>query len=371
LFPLKKYLVAAAIAALLLLVGGLYYFNDESRGTKDEWAKVRKGERENGRKDEGEKGRRDEGEIPTPNLLKGDTTTLAEVPSMGFKGNDEGEKVQKREGETPTPNPLKGATTTLAEVPFRGFRGNDKLLASFNFKMKPEKSTRRRWGFGVGGGRLSVNSNTGGFSGNVLAPSADYGTEHKTNGLLADYMELRKVKSNNIPYTTDIKHKMPISLGLGVNYYLNNRWTLQSGLVFTMLRSDWTIDNMASETSNYTQRLNYLGIPLSASYRLGQWKRFGFYASAGGMVEYNIDGSLKKTTLFDDDKLTQNTSVKMKEPLFSVNSKIGIVYPVWRFINVYAETGVSYYFDNESYIKTIRSDKPFNVSLQAGISFGF
>jgi hypothetical protein len=182
---------------------------------------------------------------------------------------------------------------------------------------------------------------------------------------------LRKVRSDNIPYTTDIQHKMPISLGLGVNYYLNDRWTLQSGLVFTILRSDWTVDKMVAEKSDYTQRLNYLGIPLSASYRLGQWKRIGFYASAGGMVEYNIDGSLKRTTLFNDDKLTENTSIKMKEPLFSVNSKIGIVYPVWRFINVYAETGVSYYFDNKSYLKTIRSDKPFNVSLQAGISFGF
>jgi hypothetical protein len=164
---------------------------------------------------------------------------------------------------------------------------------------------------------------------------------------------------------------MPISFGFGINYYLNDRWTLQSGLNYTMLRSDWSIDQLITETNDYTQRLHFIGVPLSASYRLGQWKCLGFYASAGGMIEYNIAGNLNKNTFYKDEKLTETASLKMKEPLLSINSKIGIVYPVWRFIHIYAETGVSYYFDNGSYLKTIRSDKPFNISLQAGLSFGF
>jgi hypothetical protein len=76
-------------------------------------------------------------------------------------------------------------------------------------------------------------------------------------------------------------------------------------------------------------------------------------------------------TIYDNEKLTENTSLKMKEPYFSVNSRLGVTCPIWRFIGAYAETGMSYYFENKSSLKTIRSDKPFNVSLQAGISFGF
>jgi hypothetical protein len=42
-----------------------------------------------------------------------------------------------------------------------------------------------------------------------------------------------------------------------------------------------------------------------------------------------------------------------------------------RFLSLYAEAGVDYYIDNGSSIETIRSEKPFNVNLQAGFRFGF
>jgi hypothetical protein len=240
----------------------------------------------------------------------------------------------------------------------------------------------RRWGVGIGGGQIGVSSNTGSFGGNLLAPNTDYAymsTPQEDQGKfinstpnhIGNYGGLRSFSSNNIPYTNDIKHRMPVSLGLGASYYLNDRWTLQSGLVYSMLRSDWSIDNVAWETDDYTQRLHFIGVPLSASYKLGQWKRLRFHASAGGMVEYNVAGKMTKTTTYDNEKFMTNISLKMKEPYFSINTKINVSYPVWRFIGVYAETGVSYYFDNGSHLKTIRSDKPFNVSLQAGISLGF
>jgi hypothetical protein len=63
--------------------------------------------------------------------------------------------------------------------------------------------------------------------------------------------------------------------------------------------------------------------------------------------------------------------VRMKELQWSVNARIGATYPVFKFVNAYIEGGANYYFDNHSSIETIRSDKPFHVSLQAGLRFGF
>ena len=40
-------------------------------------------------------------------------------------------------------------------------------------------------------------------------------------------------------------------------------------------------------------------------------------------------------------------------------------------MGLYIEPGAKYYFDNGSDIETIRSEKPFNVNLQAGFRFGF
>ena len=53
------------------------------------------------------------------------------------------------------------------------------------------------------------------------------------------------------------------------------------------------------------------------------------------------------------------------------NAKAGVSYPVYRFVNVFVEGGVAYYFDNGSSIETIRSEKPFNAGFNVGLRLGF
>jgi len=165
------------------------------------------------------------------------------------------------------------------------------------------------------------------------------------------------------------KHKVPISTGLGISYFLNNRFTLQSGLVYTLLRSEGSFSN-EDHNVKLKQTLHFIGVPVEVSYKIADWKKARFYVSAGGMGELNFSGYHKK---FIDDQLFTKESIRIKEPLWSLNAHAGVSYPLWRFINIYAETGASYYFDYKSSkeIETIRSEKPFFVSLQAGIRFGF
>jgi hypothetical protein len=169
---------------------------------------------------------------------------------------------------------------------------------------------------------------------------------------------------------TGITHKQPISLGIGVGYALDNRWSLQSGLVYTMLSSKWR-----TELSNqlYEQQLHFAGIPLGISYKIAEWNKFRFYATTGGMVEWNVAGNFKTESYFIEEKAFRPVKecVRMKELQWSVNERIGATYPVIKFVNAYVEGGANYYFDNKSSIETIRSDKPFHVSLQAGLRFGF
>jgi outer membrane protein W len=167
------------------------------------------------------------------------------------------------------------------------------------------------------------------------------------------------------------KFQTPISGGLGVSYYLTDRWTLSSGVVYTFLRSKGKDYDAAGNPVEWKQNLHFLGVPLSASYTIAEWKRINFYVSAGGMGEWNVAGKIKRTAKVEGLNAINNDFVRMKETLWSVNSRAGAVYPLWKFINVYAEAGASYYFDNHSNIETIRSNKPFNISLQAGIRFGF
>ena len=68
---------------------------------------------------------------------------------------------------------------------------------------------------------------------------------------------------------------------------------------------------------------------------------------------------------------TLHASVRMKEWQWSVNARTGASYPLLRYLSAYVEGNANYYFDNGSVIETIRSEKPFYVSLQAGVRIGF
>lgn len=229
-------------------------------------------------------------------------------------------------------------------------------------KEKAKEIKPRRWGFGMGGGSVTAGT------------SNSLNTYAFKNTMMSD-PELTFLNSTSFDKQvakTNIHHKTPVTVGLGVSYYLNDRFSLQSGLNYTFMSSDWeTNGDYHRETK---QKLHFIGIPLSLSYKIAEWNRLQFYAAAGGMTEMNVAGNLISETFVKKEAAplsAERESIRMKEWMWSVNARVGVSYPLLRFISLYAEVGADYYFDNGSKIETVRSEKPFNVNLQAGFRFGF
>lgn len=235
------------------------------------------------------------------------------------------------------------------------------LLADAAPVKKEEKKERaKRWGFGMGGGSVSAGTSN---SINAYALKNTLMTDQELLQLNSPYFNSQFPKTN-------IHHKTPVSVGLGVSYSLNDRFSLQSGLNYTLLSSEW--ETGAVYHGETKQKLHFIGIPLSLSYKIAEWKRIQFYAAAGGMTEVNVAGKLNSKIFVEQNEIRhEKKHIRMKEWLWSVNARAGASYPLLRFLSIYAEVGADYYFDNGSDIETIRSEKPFNVNLQAGFRFGF
>lgn len=225
-----------------------------------------------------------------------------------------------------------------------------------------KEASPRKWGFGMGGGSVTTGTNS------------SLNTYALKNTALTDreLLFLNSATFENNPYPkTNIHHKTPVSVGFSVSRYLNNRFALLMGLNYTFLSSTWDVD--APVYYNKTaQKLHFIGIPVSLSYKIAEWNRFQVYAAAGAMTEVNVSGKLI-TEKYSGKELygKESEHIRMKEWLWSVNARAGVSYPLLRFVSLYAEAGVDYYFDNGSTIETVRSEKPFNVSLQAGFRLGF
>jgi hypothetical protein len=226
---------------------------------------------------------------------------------------------------------------------------------------KAEKTERSRWSFGTAAG-------VAGGAGNTVNAYLLRSTTHE-DGRLQALNAVSDQNTGNLP-RTNIKHNQPLSFGLGVSYNINNRISLNSGLVYNLLRSEWeTEGKYHTETKQY---LHFVGIPLSIDYTIARWQRLRVYAAAGLLGEINIAGREKSVSFSGEDKTFSDVAnVRMKEPQFSMNLRAGASYPLWSIFSIYAEIGGSYYFDNGSDMETVYSEKPFNFSPQIGLRLGF
>ena len=54
---------------------------------------------------------------------------------------------------------------------------------------------------------------------------------------------------------------------------------------------------------------------------------------------------------------------------WSVGASLGIGYRFNGLVGIYLEPGVSYYFDNGSFVETVYRERPLNFSLGIGLRF--
>ena len=162
-----------------------------------------------------------------------------------------------------------------------------------------------------------------------------------------------------------ISHRQPIRFGLTLCYRLNDQWSIESGLVYSRLTSDYTYLLAGTPYAHGEQQLNYLGIPLKVNHQLWNSRHFGVYVAAGGMMEKMVKGTHQTT----ENGQEQTKDISIRPLQFSVNGAIGMEYHLNNLMSIYAEPGVGYYFDNGSDVPTYYQEKPFSFNLNVGLRF--
>lgn len=162
-------------------------------------------------------------------------------------------------------------------------------------------------------------------------------------------------------------HRLPVKIGLSVGYQISRNWTIHTGLTYSYLSASISNANL-SDGKDGLQRLHYVGIPLAASYRLWQYKRLHVYATAGGEVEKLVSGQLREpqTTMQETPK-SETLRIKESRLQWSVNGAVGLQYQLTDRIGLYAEPGVSHYFNNGSDVENSYKHRPTGFQLQLGI----
>lgn len=293
--------------------------------------------------------------------------------------------------------PVKEPETTREEQPEQESVVVKRRPSSYTFSRTPEQLSRNKrnnekghnWsvGISVGNGFLASNDVKPGFGKLAKAAGTGYDVENSLStgvgGLQNNFLYIgtnsaisadpdkaetyRQVLYNNFDKetSTDVKHHMPVTVGASIRFPLSKQFAIETGLNYTLLSSDLK----AGDNSRYMQeqKLHYLGIPVKGNWMFFDKKYVTLYLSAGGAMEKCVSGKLKNTYVLEGKATETETSDLDVKPLqWSVTSAVGVQFNATKHFGIYAEPGISYYFDDGSEIQTIRKEKPFNFNLQLG-----
>ena len=172
--------------------------------------------------------------------------------------------------------------------------------------------------------------------------------------------------SGEIEVTEKSHHYMPLVVGVSVNKSLTSRWSIETGLRYTFLRSDFLSESELMNKKTI-QRIHYIGIPLKLNYRIFSYNGFSLYGQCGGALDIPVYGTQsiwEKTA----ETSTLRNDAHIHAPLqWSIEGGLGLQYHFTPSLSIYAEPSFRYYFNAGSDIKTIRQDKPFEFSIPIGL----
>lgn len=204
---------------------------------------------------------------------------------------------------------------------------------------------RKKASFGLFAGGGVTGGGTGGLrSGSMLM----YDVSSPSNGQVTALKRPEYAKES-------YKHRQPIGFGLSVRKEFAHGLSLESGVNYTLLRSDIRMQ-FASE--DISQQLHFIGIPLRLNWQFLQRSGFSLYIGAGGMVEKCVSAELG------------SRSVAQKGVQWSVHGAVGAEYRFAGPVGLYFEPEASYYL-NDTSLPTARSESPLTLTLRLGVRFSF
>ena len=255
-------------------------------------------------------------------------------------------------------------SVTIRDREYSGWKDDLLLLADAGDRKRHGKPS-----FGVYAAGLTGGSDS--YSG--YSPDVSHAMASSVSSLLYGRDALAGILMYNREeeVLTENRHYLPIRAGISVSYAFTDRWSIESGIVYSYLLSTFRTGSDRYFIDS-RQTLHYLGIPLTASYNIWKNRWLDVYVSAGGMLEKCIGGNVRNNYVYNDSIREKKTDHVTVRPLqWSVSASAGLQFNITRLVGLYLEPGVTYHFDNKSGIANVYNEHPLNFNMNLGLRFSF
>ena len=322
----------------------------------------------------------------TPKFKAG-TTEKAEHHKAAYESEPLMARVQQTE-ETESIDIDKNYNSDIDEVsdegidkePVTGIDNSDEAMSWEEYlRSEPQekrRADRRGLSLGLGAAGAGSSSSMDKFEPRAVMGSNPLEGEAGTVGWADDRIltSAGTIVFNQPEVNDSYTHKMPVKLGLTARYAFTNLLGIESGLTYSLLQSDIKrgSESTTGAWSSSDQTLHYLGVPLNLTFNFLNSRYVDVYASAGGMMEFGLKGSIKTTDhLHNSMTATHQNAITPKGLLWSVNATAGVQVNVLPSLGIYVEPGMSHHFKNDRQPRSSYTDKPTNFALGFGLRYTF
>jgi len=246
------------------------------------------------------------------------------------------------EPKTPTPPSPTDQNLTADAQPIKQKAEKSEMASMEPVRRQPSSKGKWTMGLQASGGLLASGNHNGSMNKSSSYMAANYNYNGITLIEAASYMGYDMgYATNSKPETSHSKHHLPVRFGMSLQYQLNDRLALLSGINYTWLYSEFTKGNSTTD-----QRLHYLGVPVGVAYRLWSNQRLQCYLSGSAMLEKCLN-----------EKPWQ----------WSVNAGAGAEYAITKQAGLYLEPALGYHFDDGSSLEHYYKDHPLAPSIMFGL----
>lgn len=166
---------------------------------------------------------------------------------------------------------------------------------------------------------------------------------------------------------SELRHKVPVRLTLGVSYAITDRLSVVSGLSHTLLLSEYK-EGTQQHYKSGEQRVEYVGVPLNLKYDFYSSTRLDVYASAG----LTLDKCIKANRTDDyflsgENRLKEVISLGEHPFQLSAGAAFGAEYRIYDSLWMFGECGLAYFFNDRSSLEILYKERPLNGTFNLGI----
>ena len=177
-----------------------------------------------------------------------------------------------------------------------------------------------------------------------------------------------RMLGRNKPSTTDTRYSRLPRWALGVNIGLPFRFSLETGLVLSPLRTTTAAEVGSYHYETLTDQY-YLGIPLHLQYSIWEGRYLGVYASGGPMYQFAVATRARTTTTPLSGGNTQTIAedkTLCKDALWSADLALGLQLRLFQRSALFVQPGVTWYFPGPEAPQSLYTEQRMAFELTFG-----